>query len=174
MPLCKTAGCPPAQYGAQASIAADESGNLMVAYNAGNKSRAPQKVFVRTSTDSGVTWSGRARISPNVGANAIYPQIAARQDGRFAVAWADSRNGGGRYQTWERDTFDGGQTWSADAQISNLGQGAPYKQPAGYGFNYGDYFDIAINNADEAFSAWGEANSYNGPGNTWWNVQTTG
>ena len=120
------------------------------------------------------SWGGRSAIvlSPQR-SSPVFPQVAGGADGRFAVAWADNRAGNRRFNTWERDTFDGGITFSADARISNLGHGAGYKHPAGYQFSYGDYFDIAINNNQEAFAAWGEGYNYWGPGGTWWNVQET-
>jgi hypothetical protein len=173
MPTCKAPGCPAYQYGTEVSIAQNGDGNLLIAYNAATHQGSGERVYVRESTDEGVTWSSRKGVSPTTkGVIAAFPQAAGGDDGRFAVAWADNRNGGRRYNTWEIDSFNSGHDFTSDAQISNLGGGAGYKHPAGYQFSYGDYFDIAINNADQAFSAWGEGYSYAGPGGTWYNLQT--
>lgn len=176
-PLCTTYACPLAQYGAQMSIASDAHGNILVAYNLAKRPHGGQRIYVRTSSDHGVTFSERTAISPaigtNGGVNAIYPQVAGQGDKHFAVTWADNRFGKNRYQTWERDSFDAGLHFTEAVQISNMPGGAKYKHPAGYQFNYGDYFDIVINNVGEAFVVWGESVNYWGPGNTWWNVQNT-
>ena len=169
---CTAPGCPAYQYGLEISLARNGDGDLLVAYNANRRAGGGSQVYVQTSSDNGDTWSGPMRISQQLGrVTAAFPQAAGGTGGRFAVAWADNRNGARRFNTWERDSFDSGQTWSPDARISNLGKGAGYKHPAGYQFSYGDYFDIAVNDAGEAFSAWGEAYSYSGPGGTWYNVQ---
>ena len=129
------------------------------------------RVYVRRSSDHGVTWTPPSRISPKGGVTAVFPQVAGGAAGRFAVAWADDRTGDQLFNTWERDSMDSGNSWGTVARISNLGHGAGYKYPAGYVFSYGDYFDIDINNAQQAFAAWGEGYSYKGPGGTWYNVQ---
>lgn len=171
MPLCKAPGCPAYQYGSEVSVAANGNGDLLAAYTAARRKRGGERVYAVRSTDNGVTWSDPVSLSPRAGVIAVFPQVAGGAEGRFAVAWADNRNGGRRFNTWERDSFDSGLTFGPDAQISNLGHGAGYKHPAGYQFSYGDYFDIAVNNVGQAFSAWGEGYSYNGPGGTWYNVQ---
>jgi hypothetical protein len=171
MAPCSSPGCPPYQYGTEASIGQDGSGDLLVAYTAARKVRGVERVYVKTSDDHGVTWSDATPISPSH-ANAVFPQATGGPGDMFAVAWADNRNGGRRFNTWERDTHDDGATWSPDAQISNLGHGAGYKHPAGYQFSYGDYFDITVNNIGQVFSVWGEGFGYPGPGGTWYNVQS--
>lgn len=171
MPECTSYACPGYQYGTEVSIGRNGDGQLLIAYNAARVPRGGERIYVSRSSDNGVTWSAPVRISPNAGVIAAFPQVAGGAGGRFAVAWADNRFGNRRFNTWERDSFDSGFSFTEEARISNLGHGAGYKHPAGYQFSYGDYFDIAINNNQEAFAAWGESYNYWGPGGTWWNVQ---
>ena len=83
--------------------------------------------------------------------------------------WQDDRNGAtNRWNTWYRTTTDGGATWSADARLSDLGSGAPYKHPEGYVFPYGDYLEIAVDGAGTSHVIWGEGASWTGAGGTWY------
>jgi len=171
MLTCPSPGCPGYQYGTEAAIARNGDGDLAVAYTAPRVARGAPRLYTVVSSDNGVTWSEPQLLSPAAYVISVFPAIAGGTDERFTVAWADNRNGGRRFNTFARDSFDSGVTWNEQVRISNLGHGAGYKHPAGYRFSYGDYFDIAINNAGEAFSAWGESFSYIGPGGTWYNVQ---
>lgn len=171
MPFCTVAGCPNYQYATEPALAQNGDGDLALAYQASETPLGGMRMWIRTSTDNGATWSARQQISPGGSVIASFPAIAGGDGGRFTVAWADNRNGPTRFNTYASDSLDGGATWSTAVDISNLGTGARYKHPAGYQFSYGDYFGITINDAQEAVAAWGESFHYTGPGGTWYNAQ---
>src|SRR5262249_38333697 len=82
-------------------------------------------IFVIYSDDDGATWSSRARVNDDAGTRSQFlPAIALDQTtGHVAVTWYDSRNSSGATlnitaQLFGSVTFDGGRTWSANAQIS--------------------------------------------------------
>lgn len=163
-------GCYLGFFGPSAVLEVDAAGTIMLAYNAGDVAGAPQRMWVRTSTD-GVTWSARAEISnglPSVN-NAFPALVAGSNAGDFRLAWQDDRNGSTTdWNTWYRRTTDGGKTWSDSVRVSDLFGGAPYKTAAGYAFPYGDYFGIAVDAEGRTHLIWGEAAGYGGPGGTWY------
>ena len=90
----------------------------------------------------------------------------------------DDRNGhdGGsgdpaaRWNVYERESTDGGATWSPEAKVSAYTAGYAYKLATpsdGFLQPYGDYFEIDEAAAGRTVVAWGEGNSYAGPGNVW-------
>ena len=170
MPDCPwAAGCYFGFFGPSAVIAADRNGKLMIGYPSGATSGAPEKMYVRTSTD-GVTWTARQEISNgSVTVMNGFPAIAAGPTaGDFRVAWQDDRNGQNtEWNTWYRRTTNGGSTWSTAIQLSDQMSGAPYKDALGYRFPYGDYFEMAVDSTGRNHVIWGEGISYTGPGGTW-------
>ena len=91
--------------------------------------------------------------------------------GRFFAIWQEGRSGS--WNTYERNSTDGGATWSSELRISDAAGGAPYKTAAGYGSAYGDYNAIDVTNLGKAIAAWGEGASFSaGPGGIWVNRQT--
>ena len=170
MPGCSwSPGCYLGFFGPSAALAIDTAGKIMIAYNAGDVASAPQKMYVRTSTD-GVHWSARWEVSNGSSAvNNAFPALASGPTaGDFRIAWQDDRNGSlTAWNTWYRRTTNGGRTWTAPVRVSDLGSGAPYKNSNGYAFPYGDYFEIAVDSTGTAHIIWGEGSSYTGPGGTW-------
>jgi hypothetical protein len=65
-------------------------------------------------------------------------------------------------------TLDGGASWGAPVLLSDLDAGAPYKGPLGYDFVYGDYFEIAIDDAGTTHIIWGAGTNFIGPGGSWY------
>jgi hypothetical protein len=63
----------------------------------------------------------------------------------------------GGWNTWLKESTNGGTTWGPAARLSNRGSGAVYKTRAGYTFPFGDYFGLAVNSAGENFAIWGES-----------------
>ncbi len=171
MPACAwSAGCTLGFFGPSAALAIDKAGTIMIAYNAGDVAGQPQKMWMRTSTD-GVNWSSRADISyGSTTVNNGFPALAAGPiAGDFRVAWQDDRNGSTTaWNTWYRNTTNSGGTWSTPVRLSDLGSSAPYKNPNGYAFPYGDYFEMAVDASGKAYVIWGEGTSYNGPGGSWY------
>jgi hypothetical protein len=171
LPGCPWAdGCYFGFLGSSAALAIDSGGTVMVAYSANDAPGAPERIYVRTSAD-GVAWSARQLVSSSSSTvHSNFPALAAGPTaGDFRVVFQDDRNGSTTaWNTWLRTTQNGGATWSAPAQLSDLGAGAPYKSAAGYRFPYGDYFEIAVDAGGVNHAVWGEGISYTGPGGTWY------
>ncbi len=164
-PPCTVPTCSVDYFAAQANIAVDPTGKLMLAYTAGTAFQAPKDLWVRTSTD-GLAWSARTEIGLNTG-DAGFPVIETGGAGDFRVAWQDNRNGATAWNTWYTRTTNGGGSWSAQIRLSDLGSGAPYKTTNGYAFPYGDYFDLDVNGSGMNFVIWSEGPNFVGPGGTW-------
>ena len=160
--------CPADFFGAQAAIAVDPAGTIMVAYAKSTTAAGPMSLYEITSTN-GTTWSAPTALgSGGTTVGADFPALAAGPTaGDFRVAWMDDRNGAGAFNVWYRSTTNSGGTWGSAVRLSNLGSGAPYKTAAGFAFTYGDYFSMAVNSAGKSYVIWGEGPSYRGPGGTW-------
>jgi hypothetical protein len=162
------AGCYFGFLGSSAALAIDRSGNLLAVSSASDTPGGAARIYARTSSN-GTTWSARQLLSAST-ANGNFPAAAAGPTaGDFRVTFQDDRNGfTTAWNTWLRTTQNGGSTWTAAARLSDLGSGAPYKSAAGYRFPYGDYYEIAVDNAGVNHVIWGEGISYTGPGGTWY------
>jgi hypothetical protein len=166
-PPCTVPSCPADFLGSQAAIGVDVNGKLMVAYTLNTVNAAPKDLYVRTSTDAGVTWGARSEIGVNSG-DAGFPVIEAGPAANdFRVAWQDDRNGATSWNTWYRRTTDGGSTWSTQVRLSDATSGASYKNANGYAFPYGDYFDLDVTASGTNVVIWGEGTNYVGPGGIW-------
>jgi len=171
VPLCAwAAGCGQGFLGTQAALAMDSAGKLMVVYNANDTPDVPEQIYYKTSTD-GLTWSARVKLSvASATVNNGFPMAVAHPTaaGDFRVVWQDDRilsHTG--WNTWYKRTTNGGTSWTADARISDLTSGAPYKTVNGYAFPYGDYGEIDVDSGGKNHVVWGEGASYSGPGGTW-------
>jgi hypothetical protein len=155
------------------TVASDPTGALVLEYSGATAVGGNGHVWVRRSTDGGLTWSAsRTELTPSSGAgNASFPADAATGTGAFTAIWQEGR--GGAWNTFARTTTDGGATWSPEVRISDASSGAPYKTTAGYGGPYGDYPSITVTSAGKAIGVWGEGVSFStGPGGIWLNRQT--
>jgi hypothetical protein len=160
---CAVSGCYGDYFAAEAAVAADTAGHLIVAYTLNTADGAPHTIFVRTSPD-GTSWSNRKPVNDQ-GDSAFPAIVSGTTSGDFRLAWQDNRmaacwncGGIGGWNTWFSRTLDGGGIWSASVRLSNLGAGAPYKTPAGYTFTDGDYFGLAVDSTGTNHLIWGEAN----------------
>jgi hypothetical protein len=159
-------------------------GNVFVLWNANDVKYGAQRMFYANSENGGETWSDPVDVSAAPpGANNVFPALVATGTGDVRIAWQDDRNGfdaGGndpaaRWNTYYRESTDGGDTWSEEAQLSAFVTGYAYKFDAtaveprddGYLQPYGDYFELDIDSAGKTVALWGEGNSYVGPGNVW-------
>jgi hypothetical protein len=169
-------GCYLGFFGPSAALAVDAKGTIMLAYNAADIAGAPQRMWVRTSTD-GVKWSDRTEISNGSAAvNNAFPALAAGPTpGDFRLAWQDDRNGSTTaWNTWYRRTTNGGGSWDEPVRVSDQPGGAAYKTAAGYAFPYGDYFEIAVDAEGRTHLIWGEGSGYSGSGGTWYTRELVG
>jgi hypothetical protein len=141
--------------------------NLLLTYSGSLTVGANGKVFVRRSTDSGASWSARTEMTNSAGGADATSVAAAGKAGLFVVTWMDKR--GGAWNVWERESSDGGITWSGDTKVSDASSGAAYKTAAGFGMPYGDYDMVAINSSGKTVAAMGEGDSTQTNGDIWVN-----
>ena len=145
------------------------SGRLVVMYQGASVPSGPQRVYVRYSSDGGMTWSKRTDIDGGpLGTNAAFGAAVGSGTGDVRLWYQDDRNGAAGWNTWFRSSVDGGESWSPEERLSNRPTGAPYKSSAGFAQPYGDYGEIAISNTGRTIAVWGEGASYTGPGGTWY------
>ena len=169
---CVAEGCSGDYYTGQTSVANDSTGTLAFAYEGAARAGGQQRVYVRTSDDTGRTWSRRVALSPR-GENATGPRIdfASADEARI---WYMQTSGGGNDNAWNvrfRSSSDGGDTWSGSVRLSDARSGPGYIRPNGFKEIYGDYGEIAVTNTDKTIAVWGEGFSYIGPGGTWFALQ---
>jgi hypothetical protein len=162
------------------ALAIDRQDVLYVLYNADDVPFGVDQLHFARSVDRARTWVGRTEPSrAPARANNLFPALAARGDGDVRIAWMDDRKGfdagGGdpsaRWNTYYRESTNGGRGWSAEAQLSHFVKGYDYKFPPpndGFLQPYGDYFEIDIDGAGRTHAVWGEGPSYAGPGNIWY------
>jgi BNR repeat-like domain len=169
-PACVSEECPADYYGPQAAVAGDADGDLVIVYNAALRHRGDQRMFARSSTDGGRTWSERTPLSPG-GANAAFPAAVGTGDGDVRVWFMDDRRGDGDdgWNVWYRRSTDGGLTWTRAVRISDAISGTMYKRRRGFDEPYGDYGEIAVTPVGATIAVWGEGPSYLGPGGSWFN-----
>jgi len=179
-PRCPAKDCPNDFYGAQASLAIDPAGTIMVAYAANAVPQAPMRPYEITSADGGRSWTAPHALGPGgTAVGAGFAKVAAGpRPGDFRAAWEDDRNGATAWNVWYRATTNGGASWRPAIRLSGRGSGAPYgasldpatppKGRAGFRFPYGDYFGITVDSRGTSYLIWSEGTSYDGPGGTWW------
>jgi hypothetical protein len=63
---------------------------------------------------------------------------------------------------------DGGVSWSPEADLSTYVGGFDYIQPGGFGFPFGDYFEIDVDDRGTTHPIWGEGRNYDSPGSIWY------
>jgi len=163
---CTTRSCYSDYYDSGPALATDEDGDLVIVYSGAAAPKGPRTVFARSSTDGGLTWGTRTRLSRD-GVNAAFAAAAGTGDDEVRVWFADQRTG--RWNIRYRSTTDLGATWSKPVTISDAVSGTAYKFKNGFIEVYGDYGEIAITSRGETVAVWGEGPSYFGPGGIWFN-----
>jgi hypothetical protein len=170
--VCIADGCPADFYIGHDALSADDLGHLVVLYDGATKDLGPQRIYVQTSTDEGLTWSDRTALSVN-GENATSPAVESQGAGDVRAWYMQTINHDDpdAWNVFYRSSSDGGVHWSPAVKISDLTSGAAYKQADGFDEVYGDYGEIAITNEGRSIATWGEGLSYDGPGGVWFNRQ---
>lgn len=157
------------QTSSTTALGSDTAGNLVALYTGATALGGNGHVWVQRSTDSGATWSAATELD-NGSANASFPAIAGGASGAFSLFYTDNRTGS--WNTYYRSSTNGGQTWSAESDISDADAGATYKTAAGFASPYGDYGAIDVTNTGKAVAVWGEGVDFStGPGGIWFNRQ---
>jgi hypothetical protein len=163
---CTSRGCYEDYYDSGPVLAMDPEGELVIVYNGAAEPIGPRTVYARSSTDGGLTWSDRVRIS-RVGVNAAFPAAVGGGDDEVRLWFMDQRTG--RWNVWYTTTSDLGATWDSPIRISDATSGTVYKNRRGFVEAYGDYGEIAITSEGNTVAVWGEGISLTGPGGVWFN-----
>jgi hypothetical protein len=167
-PDCSAYQCGWAYLGAQIALAGDEAGTLYALWNMGPVDKGPERIYFARSTNGGTTWSTKKDVSAAPAGSAhAFPAIVAGDSGDVRIAWMDAR-GGTLWNTWYRSSSNGGATWSAEKDISTYVPGFSYIEPAGYGYPFGDYFEMDIDDHGDTHLVWGEGLNYQTPGSIWY------
>jgi hypothetical protein len=165
---CESEGCYDDFYAGHDTVTADANGKLVFAFDGATTPGGPQRIFVRTSADEGVTWTSATTVS-TVGRMALGPASEATGSGDVRL-WFAERRPAARWNIWYRRSTDGGATWSTAVRISDATSGAKYKNADGFLEFYGDYGEVAVMSNGQTIATWGEGFSWFGPGGTWFNI----
>jgi len=154
------------------TVDADSAGTLVLEYSGATVTGGNGHIYVRRSTDGGLSWGARSELTPTTGGgNASFPAIVGGASGVFRLTWMEQR--AGSWNVYYRASTDGGLSWTAETDISDASSGAPYKTAGGFASPYGDYDGIAITNTGKTIAVMAEGASFGtGPGNVWLNRQT--
>ena len=155
-------------YAGHNTVTADADGDLVFGFDGATTPLGPQRIFVRTSTDGGRTWTPRITLS-TVGRMATAPAAEATGNGDIRL-WFAERRPADRWNIWYRRSLNGGATWSTPLRISDATSGAEYKNADGFLEFYGDYGEIAVMSNGKTIGTWSEGFSWLGPGGTWFNI----
>jgi len=167
-PDCSSYLCGWAFLGAQITMTSDAAGTLYALWNGGTVDKGPERIYFAKSTDAGVHWSTKTDVSKaSPGVAHAFPAIVAGASGDVRIAWMDAR-AGALWNTYYRSSTNGGQTWSAEIDLSTYVAGYSYIQPDGFSFPFGDYFEMAIDDRGHSHLIWGEGLNYDTPGSIWY------
>jgi hypothetical protein len=167
-PDCAAQKCGWAFLGAQITMTSDAAGTLYALWNAGTEPQGAERIYLASSTTSGVSWSPKQDVSSGVaGVEHAFPAVAAGEAGDLRVAWMDARNRP-FWNTYSRSSTNGGATWSPEAKLSSYVRGYNYVEREGFRFPFGDYFGLAIDSLGETHAVWGEGRNYQSPGSIWY------
>jgi hypothetical protein len=186
-PDCDEQACGNGYLGGQVTLASDAAGTVYALWNAGRANGGPERIYFSSSTADGTGWSAKASVSTAAdGVESCFPAIVAGAAGDIRIAWMDTRMSDLRFDnprmrdgraqplwnTFYRNSTNGGATWSAEARLSaqsaSSSRSDDYVQPAGFLFPFGDYFSIAIDNQGSTHAVWGAGRNYKSPGSIWY------
>lgn len=167
-PECEAQGCESAFLGAQIALASDSAGTVYALWNAGNVNGRAERIYFSSSTTGGESWSLKADVSTaDDQVEHAFPALTAGVAGDVRIGWMDTRNAR-LWNVFQRNSSNGGATWSAETQLSGPAPGYDYIRPQGFLFPFGDYFSMAIDNLGVTHVVWGEGRNYKSPGSIWY------
>ncbi len=154
------------------TMAADAAGTLVMMYSGASSLSGDNGVYVRRSNTAGASWSAPIRLTePGATANGSYPAIVGTRGDGFRATFMVDR--AGEFNVWERQSSDGGMTWSPEVRISGATSGARYVNSNGFGAPYGDYTGLSVLSTGCTIAIWGEsAAGQKPPGGVWMNRST--
>jgi hypothetical protein len=167
-PDCSAYQCGWAYLGAQITIASDDGQGVYALWNAGTVNGGPERVYFAASTDRGLTWGPKRDVSSAPqGAAHAFPAMVAGGAGDVRLAWMDAR-AGSAWNVYQRRSTDGGASFGPEVTLSTYVAGFDYISAAGFGYPFGDYFELAIDGAGVTHAVWGEGRNYDTPGSIWY------
>jgi len=123
-------------------------------------------IYYTRSTDNGITWNTAIRLDTDNGTSAQWQaNIAVSPQGHVFASWYDSRNTtADAYERWGRLSTDNGQTWTADAAISDASSPLPQQVDPWVNSCYSGDYDRSFYNGSAFLGAWvdGRGPLYNG------------
>lgn len=151
------------------TLASDAVGTLVMMYSGASSLGGDNGVYVRRSVNAGVTWSAPIPLAePGVTENGSYPAIVGTRGDGFRATFMNDR--AGEFNVWERQSTNGGATWSPQVRLSGASTGAQYINSKGFGAPYGDYSGISVLSNGCTIAIWGEsAAQQKPPGEIWMN-----
>jgi hypothetical protein len=174
-PECEAQGCATGYLGAQIALASDAAGALYALWNAGTANGGPERIYFSSSTTGGASWSERVNVSRAApGVEHGFPALVAGAPGDVRIAWMDARAADAGHpsrrlwNTFYRNSTNGGATWNAETRLSGPAEGYDYALPAGFRFPFGDYFGLTIDSDGATHAVWGEGRDYKSPGSIWY------
>jgi hypothetical protein len=167
-PDCAAFYCGWGFLGAQITLTSDAAGTLYALWNSGETGGGPERIYFASSTTAGATWSPKADI-PAAGPRVehAFPAIAAGSAGDVRIAWMDTRRSS-HWNVYYRSSTNGGATWSPESRLSSPAPGFNYIYRDGFGFPFGDYFEIDIDGRGQTHAVWGEGLNFKSPGSIWY------
>jgi hypothetical protein len=149
-------------------MSSDSAGTLYALWNAGTVDKGPERIYFARSMDAGATWSSKVDVSSApTNVDHAFPAIVGGAAGDVRISWMDAR-AVPLWNTYYRSSKDGGLTWSAEVDVSTFVSGFDYIQPDGFGFPFGDYYEMDIDDQGNTHLIWGEGRHYLGPGSIWY------
>ena len=164
-----TYACGWAYLGAQLTIASDAAGTVFALWNAGSVAFGPERMYFASKGASASAWSAKVEVSTAPAGTAhSFPAIAAAGTGDVRIAWMDARAASGAWNTWYRESTNGGRSWSSETAVSSFVNGLSYVHPDGYDFPFGDYFELRHRRRRRHPRRLGRGRELDAPGSVWY------
>jgi hypothetical protein len=172
-PGCAAQLCSPGFLASQMALTSDDAGVIYALWNSGSVAGGPERIYFASSTNEGQNWSPKVDVSNAAsGIEHCFPAIAAGTAGDVRIAWMDTRKadlqGHPLWNTFYRDSTNGGATWSHESKLSSPVRGYDYILPSGFLFPFGNLFSIGIDSLGSTHAVWGEGRNYWSPGSIWY------
>ena len=166
----------------QISIASSVPHRAAIAFTQGSARGTPKKLYF--SPDWQQKDALKKAVLLNDKGDSSFPMISAGAHRcEYVVTWMDNRDAPVQspysvepFNMYLKKTRDCGITWSDEILLSNVHERgiAKYKNEQGYALPFGDYTGLAVNGFDDIFAIWGEGQTIDDEGDSWFRVLSTG